>query len=99
MPLDRHISVFAEPAFEPRNGLSLRGEATSRRPRTSRQASTLVYAKTSQPVTTKETAAEDEEDWIKFPRTTTLLIIGVVLTTVAATAGEHLPYVLMFFTA
>jgi hypothetical protein len=96
MPLDRHISVFAEPAFEPRNGLSLRGEAT-RRPRTSRQASTLVYAKTSQPVTTKETAAEDEEDWIKFPRTTTLLIIGVVLTTVAATAGEHLPYVLMFF--
>ena len=33
MPLDRHISVFAEPAFEPRNVLSLRGEATSRRPR------------------------------------------------------------------
>ena len=46
MPLDRHISVFAEPAFEPRNVLSLRGEATSRRPRISRQASTrqvLVY--------------------------------------------------------
>ena len=100
MPLDRHISVFAEPAFEPRNGLSLRGEATSRRPRISRQASTrqvLVYTKNKQPVTTKETAEEDEEDWIKFPRTTTLLIIGVVLTTVAATAGEHLPYVLMFF--
>jgi hypothetical protein len=96
MPLDRHISVFAQPAFEPRNGLSLRGEAT-RRPRTLRQASTLVYTKTSQPVATKETADEDEEDWIKFPRTTTLLIIGVVLTTVAATAGEHLPYVLMFF--
>ena len=85
MPLDRHISVFAEPAFEPRNVLSLRGEATSRRPRISRQASTrqvLVYTKNKQPVTTKETAEEDEEDWIKFPRTTTLLIIGVVLTTV-----------------
>ena len=100
MPLDRHISVFAEPAFEPRNVLSLRGEATSRRPRISRQASTrqvLVYTKNNQPVTTKETADEDEEDWIKFPRTTTLLIIGVVLTTVAATSNEHLPYVLMFF--
>ena len=95
MPLDPHISVFAEPAFEPRNVLSLRGEATSRRPRISRQASTrqvLVYTKNKQPVTTKETAEEDEEDWIKFPRTTTLLIIGVVLTTVAATSGEHLPY-------
>ena len=46
MPLDRHISVFAEPAFEPRNVLSLRGEATSRRPRISRQASTRqeIYA-------------------------------------------------------
>ena len=29
MPLDRHISVFAEPAFEPRNVLSLRGETTT----------------------------------------------------------------------
>jgi len=35
MPLDRHISVFAEPAFEPRNGLSLRTTTTPLSPKIS----------------------------------------------------------------
>ena len=67
MPLDRHISVFAEPAFEPRNVLSLRGEATSRQDDEVQTTTTPLSPKISPAVKFAHGLGLPDDDGVRSP--------------------------------